>query len=225
MISARTKDALAAAKKRGVKLGGNRGVKPGAKMRAASKAALQARTAARGGRSPRRSRSYRRPARRHCEPLQRASMIRESRRHAGKANGRPSRSRAYWNASATDRRQLQRCRPVRDQNYFLRKPQYFDLVAAEAAGSWIMAIASTSAFSIFNSLASALFSFFCVSRATVSQYLLSSRSVSLVGCSIMAPGWRPFLGIRNPHALSCAARTGCSRLKIAKIAKRIKRVA
>src|SRR5260221_14549124 len=34
MISARTKAALAMARKRGVKLGGNRGVKPTAKMRA-----------------------------------------------------------------------------------------------------------------------------------------------------------------------------------------------
>jgi DNA invertase Pin-like site-specific DNA recombinase len=36
MISARTKAALAAAKRRGVKLGGNRGVKPSAKMQKAS---------------------------------------------------------------------------------------------------------------------------------------------------------------------------------------------
>ena len=43
MISARTKAALAAAKKRGVKLGGNRGVTPTAKMRAKSTAALQKR--------------------------------------------------------------------------------------------------------------------------------------------------------------------------------------
>jgi DNA invertase Pin-like site-specific DNA recombinase len=47
MISARTKAALAAAKKRGTKLGGNRGVKPTAKMRALSRAALQQRAAAR----------------------------------------------------------------------------------------------------------------------------------------------------------------------------------
>src|ERR1700759_3764621 len=42
MISDRKKKALAAAKRRGVKLGGNRGVKPTAKMQKASKAALQA---------------------------------------------------------------------------------------------------------------------------------------------------------------------------------------
>ena len=47
MISARTKAALAAAKRRGVKLGGNRSVKPSAKMQRASKAALQARADAR----------------------------------------------------------------------------------------------------------------------------------------------------------------------------------
>jgi len=47
MISARTKAALAAAKKRGKKLGGDRGVKPTAKMRALSRAALQARADAR----------------------------------------------------------------------------------------------------------------------------------------------------------------------------------
>jgi DNA invertase Pin-like site-specific DNA recombinase len=47
MISDRTKKALAAAKRRGVKLGGNRGVKPTAKMQKASKAALQARADAR----------------------------------------------------------------------------------------------------------------------------------------------------------------------------------
>jgi DNA invertase Pin-like site-specific DNA recombinase len=48
-----TKAALAAAKKRGKKLGGNRGVKPSAKMRAASKAALHKRDEARQPISPR----------------------------------------------------------------------------------------------------------------------------------------------------------------------------
>jgi DNA invertase Pin-like site-specific DNA recombinase len=47
MISARTKAALAAAKRRGVKLGGNRGVTPSAKMQRASRAALHARSASR----------------------------------------------------------------------------------------------------------------------------------------------------------------------------------
>ena len=47
MISARTKAALAAAKRRGTKLGGNRGVKPTAKMRARSTAVLQQRADAR----------------------------------------------------------------------------------------------------------------------------------------------------------------------------------
>jgi len=47
MISARTKAALVAAKKRGKKLGGNRGVKPTAKMRARSTAVLQQRADAR----------------------------------------------------------------------------------------------------------------------------------------------------------------------------------
>jgi DNA invertase Pin-like site-specific DNA recombinase len=43
MISKRTKEALAAAKRRGVVLGGNRGVTPSAKMHKASQAAIQAR--------------------------------------------------------------------------------------------------------------------------------------------------------------------------------------
>jgi DNA invertase Pin-like site-specific DNA recombinase len=47
MISKRTKDALAAAKRRGKVLGGNRGVTPGRKMQEASRKALEARSAAR----------------------------------------------------------------------------------------------------------------------------------------------------------------------------------
>jgi DNA invertase Pin-like site-specific DNA recombinase len=47
MISKRTKDALAAAKRRGVVLGGDRGVAPTAKMRAKGRAVLQARANAR----------------------------------------------------------------------------------------------------------------------------------------------------------------------------------
>jgi DNA invertase Pin-like site-specific DNA recombinase len=47
MISDRTKKALAAAKRKGKKLGGYRGVKPNAKMRAASAAALRRRSSER----------------------------------------------------------------------------------------------------------------------------------------------------------------------------------
>ena len=49
MISARTKAALAAAKRRGVKLGGDRGARLTANAQAAGRAALQARA---GGRLP-----------------------------------------------------------------------------------------------------------------------------------------------------------------------------
>jgi DNA invertase Pin-like site-specific DNA recombinase len=47
MISARTKAALAAAKRRGVKLGGDRGARLTAKARAAGRAVLQERARAR----------------------------------------------------------------------------------------------------------------------------------------------------------------------------------
>ena len=49
MISARTKAALAAAKKRGKKLGGNRGVRPTAEMRARSTAVLKTACGHQGG--------------------------------------------------------------------------------------------------------------------------------------------------------------------------------
>jgi DNA invertase Pin-like site-specific DNA recombinase len=49
MISARTKAALAAAKRRGKKLGGDRGVKPSAKTRAKAMAAIEARASTRAG--------------------------------------------------------------------------------------------------------------------------------------------------------------------------------
>jgi DNA invertase Pin-like site-specific DNA recombinase len=47
MISKRTKDALAAAKRKGKKLGGDRGVKPTAKVRAKAVAAIEARASTR----------------------------------------------------------------------------------------------------------------------------------------------------------------------------------
>jgi DNA invertase Pin-like site-specific DNA recombinase len=56
MISKRTKDALAAAKKRGVVLGGDRGVRPTAKTRAKALAAIEKRAAARVAGSLRRIR-------------------------------------------------------------------------------------------------------------------------------------------------------------------------
>jgi DNA invertase Pin-like site-specific DNA recombinase len=52
MISARTKAALAAAKRRGVKLGGDRGARLTAKARAAGRATLQERAQQGGGSCP-----------------------------------------------------------------------------------------------------------------------------------------------------------------------------
>ena len=71
-ISKRTKAALRAAKRRGVKLGGNRGVTPTTRMRKLAAEALQRRTAARVADSPQSSKSYRRPGKPACEPLRRA---------------------------------------------------------------------------------------------------------------------------------------------------------
>jgi DNA invertase Pin-like site-specific DNA recombinase len=72
MISKRTKDALAAAKRRGKKLGGDRGVVPSPKTRALAVAALQARAALGRPISHRSSKTYRRPALSHCGPLRMA---------------------------------------------------------------------------------------------------------------------------------------------------------
>ena len=83
MIFARTKAAFAAAKRRGKKLGGNRGVKPTAKMRTRSTAVLQQRASARAADSAQPSTRYRRPGKRACGLLQKVSTIKASRRRAG----------------------------------------------------------------------------------------------------------------------------------------------
>jgi DNA invertase Pin-like site-specific DNA recombinase len=64
MISKRTKDALAAAKRRGVKLGGDRGVRPSARARKLAIEVLRERAAARAADSRQLLRSYRRAAQR-----------------------------------------------------------------------------------------------------------------------------------------------------------------
>ena len=85
MISDRTKAALLAAKRRGVKLGGYRGYQPTAKDRAAGQAAIRERV--------------QRAALRHCAPLQQVSMLVAFRRHAA-ALGRRCRSCGCWSTSA-----------------------------------------------------------------------------------------------------------------------------
>jgi Resolvase, N terminal domain len=99
MISRRTKDALAQAKKRGVILGGNRGVLPTAKMRALSAEALRKRADARAADLLRRSESYRWLAPQASGLLQTASMPRTFPRPAETANGRQRRSHACLSAS------------------------------------------------------------------------------------------------------------------------------
>jgi DNA invertase Pin-like site-specific DNA recombinase len=72
MISKRTKEALAAAKRRGVKLSGYRGTTLTAKAREAGRAVLVEQAKARAVLIwPTLSKSYRRTAARHCELLQR----------------------------------------------------------------------------------------------------------------------------------------------------------
>jgi len=87
-ISQRTKAALAAAKRRGVKLGGDRGVIPNARSHKASAEALHARTAARAAPIwPRSSKSCRRPGKHPCEPSQKDSTRKAFRHHAATVNG------------------------------------------------------------------------------------------------------------------------------------------
>jgi DNA invertase Pin-like site-specific DNA recombinase len=69
MISKRTKEALAAARARGTKLGGDRGVVPSRESRALAVAAIQAKADARASDKPRSSPTYRLAALSHCGPL------------------------------------------------------------------------------------------------------------------------------------------------------------
>jgi hypothetical protein len=94
-ISERTKAALAAAKKRGTKLGGFRGVVPTAHMRKLSAKALRERGAEISAPS---SKSYRRPAQRACGPLQRASTRVAFRPREAMASGARCRFSACSNA-------------------------------------------------------------------------------------------------------------------------------
>ena len=86
-ISERTKAALAAAKKRGTRLGGFRGVVPTAHMRKLSAQALRERGATRAAGSAPSSKSYRRLAQRACGPSQRASTRAASQPREAMASG------------------------------------------------------------------------------------------------------------------------------------------
>jgi hypothetical protein len=95
MISGRTKSALAAAKARGKKLDGNRGVKV---TRLRPQVAIGSSNAQTNGPpiSLRRSRTYRRPASGRCGALLRRSTNVVFLRRADAANGRQCRSAGLW---------------------------------------------------------------------------------------------------------------------------------
>jgi hypothetical protein len=99
MISARTKAALAAAKRRGVKLGGDRGARLTAKARAAGRATLQERARSRAVDLAQLSKSYMRPVVSHYGPLQRAWRSAAFLRRAA-ASGLLSRWRDCWRRPA-----------------------------------------------------------------------------------------------------------------------------
>ena len=98
MISAHQGRARAA-KRRGKKLGGDRGVKPSTKTRAKALAAIEQRASARAADLRRRSRSYRRAALSHCGPSQPGSTIAASRPRAATASG----LRCRWRACSPGR--------------------------------------------------------------------------------------------------------------------------
>ena len=99
MISARTKAALAAAKRRGVKLGGDRGARLTAKARAAGNATMAQRARDRALDLRPLSKSCRRPAASHCGPLQRAWRSAAFLQRAV-ASGRLFRSPGCWRPPA-----------------------------------------------------------------------------------------------------------------------------
>ena len=113
MISARTKAALAAAKKRGKKLGGNRGVRPTAEMRARSTAVLKQRAATRAADIAPTIKSLLEGGATSLRAALKGSMQEASRPRADKAHGPRCRSRGFsrgfdreWLAKRNGRRSL-----------------------------------------------------------------------------------------------------------------------